>query len=184
MNINLREVICTSRVKLSWLFYQFDLNFHWHISKLWDQASGHKTQLRLLLRSNISRLQGLPVINSTLCRLYRDKDDDVWINGCQNWHDMDDRTETNSGECPNATSEEALSSTCVSLMRSSTWWRRRFCQRAEDVEVPSRTSSRARDGEELAEVRGLLLIWDCSVFRCYNVNVVFRFCEYTCWWNI
>lgn len=80
-------------------------------------------------------------------------------NWCQNWCDLDERMETSSGECLNATSEEAPSSICGSLMRSSTWWRRRFCQRAEDVEAPSRTSSRAKE-EEPAEVGGWLLIWD------------------------
>lgn len=71
------------------------------------------------------------------------------------------RMEISSGGCLSATSEEAPSSICESQTRSSTWWRRRWCQRAEGGEVPSRTNSRAKEEEEEpAEVSG-----------CHNMNI-------------
>lgn len=64
-----------------------------------------------------------------------------------------DRTEISFGGCLSVTSEGAPSNICVSQMRSSTWSRKRWCLRAAGEVVPSRTKCRAREEEEVAEVR-------------------------------
>lgn len=80
------------------------------------------------------------------------------------WYDLDiltlllpsDRMEISSGGCPNATLEEAPSSICESQTRSSTWWRRKWCQKAVDAAALSRTKCRAKGEEGLVEVSGTL----------------------------
>lgn len=61
--------------------------------------------------------------------------------------------EISSGGCPSVTSEEAPLNICASQMRSLTWSRKRWCPRAVGEVAPSRTKCRAREEEEVAEVR-------------------------------
>lgn len=60
--------------------------------------------------------------------------------------------EISFGGCLSVTSGEAPLNICVSLMRSSTWSRKRWCLRAAGEVAPSRTKCRAREEEEAAEV--------------------------------
>lgn len=123
MNINLREVICTSRVKLSSAFISL-----WPLTEGWLFFSKHS------------------------------------LFNVEIWYDLDiltlllpsDRMEISSGGCPNATLEEAPSSICESQTRSSTWWRRKWCQKAVDAAALSRTKCRAKVEEGLVEVSGML----------------------------